>query len=240
MAYEPINPLRGVDIISRPRVSDVRKPNWDVWQLVPEASLWEAVALSLDIEPRKVRFMRHGWMAGPGAGPLFEEGQDFEDRLLVAVRKVMGHPHAQAAMRFGEVNEHELRKAVIHLPEVASWTVSIGWTVPPQFAAIARAYKQSVSPAAENGSKPATGRNDNLRLAMIDGYPKCKAAIKRKPKAEEFYDWLAENDRSGNVDKDVKTGGLRWLDTSGTAHEISVEDFRKRISNLRRSGSIKD
>ncbi len=91
-----------------------------------------------------------------------------------------------------------------------------------------------------NGSKPAGGRRDNLRLAMIDGYPKCKAGIKRKPTAEEFYDWLAENDRSGNVEKGVGTGGLRWLDTLGKWHEISVEDFRKRISNLRKSGSIKD
>ncbi|MFH0342357.1 MAG: hypothetical protein ACHBNF_09560 [Chromatiales bacterium] len=133
MAYEPIKPLRGGGIISRPRVSDVRKPNWDVWRLVPEASLWKAVALSLDIEPRKVRFVPHGWMAGPGARPLFEEGQDFEDRLLVAETNFgENKPLTPGSLIMGS-----RRASDVSLPQFAAWVKQIGWQAPPELLAMA-------------------------------------------------------------------------------------------------------
>lgn len=133
MAYEPIKPLRGGGIISSPRVSDVRKPNWDVWQLVPEARLWEAVALSLDTEPRKVRFMRDGWMAGPGAGPFFEEGQDFEDRLLVAETN-FGTNKPLTPRRF---IMRSRRTSDVSLPQFAAWVQKIGWEAPAELLALA-------------------------------------------------------------------------------------------------------
>ena len=62
-----------------------RPVKWDVWREVPQVQAWQAVALSLGIEPQKVRFGRDGWMAGDA---YFEESESFTVRFPSYRRKV--------------------------------------------------------------------------------------------------------------------------------------------------------
>ncbi|MGF6465259.1 hypothetical protein [Paraburkholderia youngii] len=58
-----------------------RRPNWNRWADVPEATIGEAVALSEDIGPETV-----DWGQGAEFGTAPAESQSFNDRLFVAVR----------------------------------------------------------------------------------------------------------------------------------------------------------
>jgi hypothetical protein len=71
--------------------ADERAPNWRIWKHVPGPKLYECVALSLNIDPRKLRHHPQAWMTGgPGrpAVPVFLEDQEFQERWLVAQRSL--------------------------------------------------------------------------------------------------------------------------------------------------------
>ncbi|WAL82780.1 hypothetical protein OYT13_24105 [Pandoraea sp. XJJ-1] len=61
-------------------MNDERAPRWQKWLLMPEVRAWEAVALSLNIEPERINTDRYAWM---GAAHPFDEGEEFNDRLAV-------------------------------------------------------------------------------------------------------------------------------------------------------------
>ncbi|TBR15099.1 hypothetical protein [Rugosibacter aromaticivorans] len=75
----PITPHRGGGYIRKPSNSE-RLPRWNKWRLMPEVKEWEAIALSLNIEPGKVKTDRNAWM---GAAHPFDEGDEFDDRLTI-------------------------------------------------------------------------------------------------------------------------------------------------------------
>jgi hypothetical protein len=64
-------------------VTNSRNVNWEKWRHIPEVRLWEAIALSLNIDPDKVNHNRHSWMADD---MLFDESSTFNDRLEVLKR----------------------------------------------------------------------------------------------------------------------------------------------------------
>lgn len=108
-----------------------RKPNWSVWANVPRLKLWEAVALSLNIDPQQVRFNRNGWMAGPGRGPSIDEGQDFDDRMTVAQANVsLTGPLIPNQLYQGVLED---RSAVVKLSEFGALANSIKWQLPDDF-----------------------------------------------------------------------------------------------------------
>jgi hypothetical protein len=105
-----------------------RTPNWQVWKHVPNARLYEAVALSLDIDPRKLQH-DHSWMSGRR---LFQEGQEFNDRLFVTDQNLRNLRLLNAlGMRYYDEDP------VIELRIFARWAISIGWTLPREFADLA-------------------------------------------------------------------------------------------------------
>jgi hypothetical protein len=65
-APPPITPLGGGRAAAVPTsVADRgRAPNWQKWKHVPVVKLYEAVALSLNIAPEKLRPSPHAWMGG--------------------------------------------------------------------------------------------------------------------------------------------------------------------------------
>jgi hypothetical protein len=60
-----------------------RVPNWRKWKYCLEVPLWQAVALSLGIDPDKVR--RASRSADLRKGKRFDEGEEFELRLRVNI-----------------------------------------------------------------------------------------------------------------------------------------------------------
>ena len=107
-----------------------RKPNWSKWRLIPEVKVFQAVALSLDIDPDKVRRSPTAWMS-ESVG--FHEGQDFEDRLDVVGANVKSDgPLVPVSYGIGH------RALVpIKLREFAAWCLSIGWPIPDELRALA-------------------------------------------------------------------------------------------------------
>lgn len=127
-APKPITPTRGGTSRSAVRegVHMDRVPNWNTWKHVPIAPLWEAVALSLAIDPRLVSFMSGEWMVG-STKRLFDEGQVFDDRMLVA-RAAVGRVFPSPSAGLGRTDDLE-----VQLADFGTWAESIEWTLPDEF-----------------------------------------------------------------------------------------------------------
>jgi hypothetical protein len=101
-----------------------RKPKWHVWKLAPKVELWEAVSLSLDLEPSTVWRRTYSAMGEP-APFNYSQSDEFSDRLDVVCRNVerlTGHRDS------GEFNLHQQTA----LAEFARFAVSVGWGIPEE------------------------------------------------------------------------------------------------------------
>lgn len=110
------------------------KPKWTKWVLMPNVEIWKAVALSLNTNPDQIKLNKHSWMTDGKI--LFDEGQNFNDRLDV-LKANIGH--------------HDLLKRredcpldSINLISFAKWTTLIGWNIPLQLDLIAEKYVDNV------------------------------------------------------------------------------------------------
>jgi hypothetical protein len=108
---------------------------------VPSATVCEAVPLSLNIDPEKLRRNPRAWMGGK----RFYEDQEFLDRLFVANRNLD---------RIGPLNSmgmhYDDEEPVVNLHAFAAWAASIGWDVPAELSGPAAA-PQSAVPAVARG-----------------------------------------------------------------------------------------
>lgn len=104
---------------------------------MPTVKVWEAAALSLNIDPTEVRTNPQGWMGGSA----FIESADFEDRLEVISRNVDVNG---AALLRQDASPVPTTSALISLPEFAAWAVAVRWEIPSELAALAPAPKSAV------------------------------------------------------------------------------------------------
>jgi hypothetical protein len=108
-----------------------RAPDWGWWSHVPTVTLHEAVALSLNIDPKQLRrASTHALIAGR----QFDEGPEFERRLALANRclgDTLPGPLNQLSVHY--YNE----AAAVRLREFARWAHSVEWRVPPELARLA-------------------------------------------------------------------------------------------------------
>lgn len=107
-------------------VDQDRTPNWGKWRHVPNVELWEAVALSLDIEPNLVKLHCDGWRSN---AHFFEESELFDERIFVAERNLS----TGGALKPMTVVEHRAR-CQVSLASFAAWACSINWEIPQQLA----------------------------------------------------------------------------------------------------------
>jgi hypothetical protein len=108
---------------------DARRPKWSNWRSVPHVKLWEGVALSLDIDPHRVEHNKHGWMVN---SHLFNESEDFKERLFVASRNLGG----DGALRPTGITIGEPADCKISLSQFTVWAAAL-WEVPQEFQEIA-------------------------------------------------------------------------------------------------------
>jgi hypothetical protein len=88
-------------------------PNWDKWRLIPEPTLWQCVALSLNIDPDLARNERY-------AACLVKK--EFKDRLDIVMANVYGALNGASD--------------AIDLREFAAWVRQIGWDAPAELLAM--------------------------------------------------------------------------------------------------------
>jgi len=152
-APPPITPLRGSSYSPprKPEPLPLPGTDWELWRHMPKATITEAVAVSLDIEPSALK---------SGCG-YAEPGKEFDRRIKLACAYVndagplrpqgpLGHMHL-----FGGPIA-----AVVSMPEFAKWALSMGWTLPEQFPI----FKDSVHQPVATETVPAS--STLLRVAL--------------------------------------------------------------------------
>jgi len=151
----PIEPLTGRGYSHSPANSSQHQPNdrppsWNNWRLMPDVEAWQAVALSLGIEPDQVRFNRNAWT---GAEFPFDEGDDFTGRLRVTLANLRDRT------RFpGTRNTSAAHRNCVKLDEFARFAVEFArWPVPDEL----RSLASMAQPVAESATSVVVA-HDNL------------------------------------------------------------------------------
>jgi hypothetical protein len=120
------------------RMAEDRKPKWAKWKLIPEVELWQAVSLSMDIEPSKTKTDSYAWM---GAEHPFDEGEDFNDRLEVLKANFTNRAYFPTA---GKLSMENWWKCGLSLPEFALWCDHVGIVIPDGLAGLASKQRQDI------------------------------------------------------------------------------------------------
>lgn len=85
--------------------------DWELWAFIPQCELWQAVALSLDLEPPKYSHEVRGWPS------------EYERRLKIATAHI--ECKNLAHNKFGCEN--------VNLTVFCAWAQSLGWSLPDRF-----------------------------------------------------------------------------------------------------------
>ena len=142
-------------------------PDWSLWGNLPEVELWQACALSLNIEPDGMRFSRNAWMAGPGDHPPIFERETFRDATQQAefgkrLRLVIAHRPNRTHFSPGTIHMSQSHRHGVRLPEFAAWAKGISLSLPDDFpgpsfplrAPPQSATKSSYEAATESSASP--------------------------------------------------------------------------------------
>lgn len=123
--------------------TDDRPVNWNVWRHMPNAMVYQAVALSLDIDPKKVRFHRDAWMCD--GEDLFDEEQVFDDRMMLAKANI-------GKMTITQLTIGDASKTEITLASFAEWAIGVHWNIPEELRAMAAKEPEEQRQVREKGS----------------------------------------------------------------------------------------
>jgi hypothetical protein len=154
--------------------SQDRAANWQIWKHIIEVKLYEAVALSLNIDPKKIRHNSHSWMAGRR---LFDEDQEFKDRLFLVERSL----DKLGVLNFANVG-YLGGDPVISLKAFAAWAVSIGWELPNEITELADAAKSRPTPTATVATQQAA-------VGEVEASPR---PVRRSTKRDAVISWVAD------------------------------------------------
>lgn len=137
--------------------ADNRPPKWNKWRLMPEIKEWEAVALSLNIEPGKIDLNSNAWM---GAEHPFDESEEFIDRLMILKNHSSNRAHFPTPCKLNMANWYECE---VRLDEFAAWCIHVGFEIPPELSALSKTATQA---APQSDSTPTTMIEAAKRAAL--------------------------------------------------------------------------
>jgi hypothetical protein len=195
-----------------------RAVDWTEWSYARDVKLWEAVALSLNIEPTKVRFSQHGWMAGPGH-VFTEEGDEFDKRLRMAGR-ALNHGLDLAWIAMGDPG-----RSGVFLAQFASWALTVGWDVPDE---LRHLVANGAAPKEPEPSGAEQGIGDWLRADLWTLYEAAYLLADAMPRDETAF-VAADRDAGGAVGKAYRA--LKDATLAGSLPFIEVDGvlLRRRI-----------
>jgi len=101
-----------------------RRPNWDMWRLMPSATLQELIALSMDIDPKKVQFDHDAWMRGVDS-PAYDEADEFVNRAEIVRRNTSSFDVVSLSMIHVDESKYTVRSFV-------RWILTTPLKVPPE------------------------------------------------------------------------------------------------------------
>ena len=170
-APPPIKPLSGGSFQLPPKQQPAR---WQVWRLMPSVALWQAVCLSLDIEPAEhlkddATRARSGYSRLPA---------DYWDRLMVCLANLsvtQGPIRVQGPLYRGMKNPN----CSVLQSEIAAFAIHCGWTIPP--AMRGGLHPEDGAPLGEPEHSPAVPKEAGERRAWIAlAKTKAQEIIKRQ------------------------------------------------------------
>lgn len=102
----------------------LRKPNWDEWNKVKQARLWQAVALACDIDPSNFQFN------GPGlVRVLCRPTTAFEELLSMAKANI----GAGGILKLVSLSDEGLEESEVRLSNFATWLKTTPYKAPAEF-----------------------------------------------------------------------------------------------------------
>jgi hypothetical protein len=140
-APEPITPVSGRNA-PPPRVPVApvapRAIDWAFWRNMHTVKLWQACALVVGVDPDQLKYSRNGWMAGPNAGPRFEDSSfpnlEAKERYGKAVRLAESAVSYMDGPIFPQGTPHpgNNKEKDVSLSEVVAFFVSCEWAAIPE------------------------------------------------------------------------------------------------------------
>src|SRR5450830_128985 len=178
-----------------------RKPNWNKWNLIDDAKVWQVVALSLNINPDCVKSDATDWMAG--GLYVNHEGQEFKDRLDIIKANYSKIDATPKTLSMNGIEYCEL-----NISKFAKWAMEKELAIPDELKVLA---KVELIAKAE---KPLFDKNDltypnELDLAVRAWQAVSKIQGKGKPKAR-IKAWLDENTNLSNEAKNRISIVANW------------------------------
>jgi hypothetical protein len=160
-----------------------RVPNWGKWLNVPSVKVWQAVALSLNIEPGKVQHSSESWMAGR---MVFAEGQEFADRLDVTTANLM----CNGKLKPMPIVMGEPGSCLVSLADFVSFAESVKWPVPPELKQLSATSSMIIW---EGFDPDSATYPPELDIAFQAWRAATTRPSKGKTAKEQLKDWLATN-----------------------------------------------
>ena len=134
-------------------------PDWNYWRHYPSVEIWQACALSLNLDPDKFDWSPDRWMLGSGDYPPHVTADSFRDaseeeafhkRVKLLVANILKRQHFSAEI----INIVKRYKSRVRLPELGAWALTVGWSFPDEFPMpAAAAIGPSAQSQASGGSK---------------------------------------------------------------------------------------
>ena len=141
-----------------------RKPNWNKWKLIPNAKIWAVAALSLDIDPDKVKHNPQDWMANAFTTL---EGQDFKDRVEVITANAMNDK--SSLLYLVTLNQGGVEYCEISIANFAKWAISKSLSLPSELAGLASKEDEAIKSVVEKSlNEKATHANVSDKLAILN------------------------------------------------------------------------
>lgn len=139
-----------------------QKPNWEKWRHVPDVNLWEGVSLSLGMEPEPVHTSPISWY---GEELVFKDPKELNERLFVAARNLT----SGGSLEPTSIVMGDPARSMVRLRQFAAWVLSLGWPVPPEFAALAPHPRAEGAADTSGPEKPLEGKGRASALKLILG-----------------------------------------------------------------------
>ena len=199
----------------------MNKPDWDYWLHRRKIKLWEACALSINVDPDDLQPEPQAWMNGPAGGPLFQSSsfpsESAHSTFRKRLRRLSSYVRDRGApLRFrpSEWGARAQENDEVVLRDFADWAVNVvRWKeLPYELAALVHAPKARDSDTAQQVGPPPARQAIGIRE---DGEPPLRAGKNSRSAIQEWVTWQAydqvkDGDTTGTLAERIRLIAERW------------------------------
>jgi hypothetical protein len=154
-APPPITPVSGRSAAQPPKPAAPLSIDWHFWCNMQTVKLWQACALTVGLDPDRLRPHPQAWMAGPGSGSVFDgksfPSQEIEAKYEKALRLAENAVSYMNGPIFPKGTPHHgsNKEKTVLLSEVATFFISCAWPdIPDTLQTLARPSPPAMAPKA--------------------------------------------------------------------------------------------